>query len=394
MLNKAKKLFNRLTTIYLLTTLSLLLSLQKFNHCVKYQWSTAFAYKNGCYSDIPPLFIKYHFYQHIFPYDHGENSFEYPTGMALITHLLSYVNTGAKHVLSSYFYTTLIFLSLAFILSVFVIQKSSSSSPLLFVLAPATLFSLFINWDLAAILPLLTSLYLFKRGNFTLSSLSLSLATSIKFIPVFILLPINYIFFRDKKYKQALKFNLFFTLSWLVVNLPFALLYPKGFTHFYIFNLHRSADWGSYWYASYLLNPVNPKLIANVITVLSLTLFSYVAFRMRKTLDLNFLSLLVIGFVTTLAQVYSPQYTIWLSALTALVPGVRKVLIPFISWQTAELIYNLAIWSRLTNTLEPSSGITESTYALTIILRVLLFLYFIFSLYLSKRKEQDPENQD
>jgi hypothetical protein len=77
----------------------------------------------------------------------------------------------------------------------------------------------------------------------------MGLSISTKFLPIFLLIPIVFIFWRENKIKEAIKYVAITFGIWLAINLPFAVTTPTGWWRFYKLNLERGPDWGSFWLA-------------------------------------------------------------------------------------------------------------------------------------------------
>ena len=66
---------------------------------------------------------------------------------------------------------------------------------------PAVIASLYINWDMWAIASMILAIYWFDKKKFDYSAIALGISVATKFMPVFLLLPILYIFWQKKSYK-------------------------------------------------------------------------------------------------------------------------------------------------------------------------------------------------
>jgi uncharacterized membrane protein len=116
-------------------------------------------------------------------------------------------------------------------------------------LAPAAVASLYINWDLWAIAMMMLAIYWFDRKAEVASAVALGIAISTKFLPIFLLIPIAIIFFRQEKISKFLKYAVIAVATFALINLPVALTTPVGWWRFYDLNLNRGSDWGSLWYS-------------------------------------------------------------------------------------------------------------------------------------------------
>ena len=138
---------------------------------------------------------------------------------------------------------------------------------LLFPLAPAVISSLYINWDLWAVVPALLSIFLFIREKFAFSAIALGIAIATKFFPVVLLLGVAAVL-RKRDLKKLFFYIATTTLTWLVINAPVALTHFDGWWRFFKLNIDRGNDLGSLWYALSLL-----KLPSADLNYLSLIIF-------------------------------------------------------------------------------------------------------------------------
>jgi uncharacterized membrane protein len=190
----------------------------------------------------------------------------------------------------------------------------------LFPLAPAAIASLYINWDLWAIISMLGAIYWFDRKKLDLSAIALGLSIATKFMPVFLLIPIALIFLRRSQFRAALQYFAVTALTFAVINLPVYLTTPEGWLRFYQLNLARDSDWGSLWYAMSSLG-VNMPNTDYLVVLLLLAGFSAIALyvlELRYVPSLAALSFIVMATVMCVSKVYSPQYVLWLTPLAVI----------------------------------------------------------------------------
>jgi uncharacterized membrane protein len=130
---------------------------------------------------------------------------------------------------------------------------------------------------------MMLAIYWFDRKHYVNSSLALTLSISTKFLPVFLLIPIAFIFWRDAKVKELLKYIGIVSATWLAINLPFALTTPTGWWRFYKLNLERGADWGSIWLALQQLgiNFTNLNYLSILLLLISMTSIAIVLFELK-----------------------------------------------------------------------------------------------------------------
>ena len=222
-----------------------LLSFAKFNHCENSGWATPDQYIHACYSDLPSLYGARGLDKQAWPYSSNDNSVEYPVVTGLVMYATSFIANSPV----SYFNVNIFFLILLFLASIVVVRRIRPEFAYLVAVAPAMIASLFINWDLWAIATMLLAIYWFDRKKYAFSALAIALSISTKFLPIFLLIPIAFILWRDAKIKELLKYIAIVSITWIAINAPFALTTPTGWWRFYKLNLERGPDWGSLWLA-------------------------------------------------------------------------------------------------------------------------------------------------
>jgi hypothetical protein len=351
-----------------LAILAALLSVAKFNHCANIGWATPDQYVHACYSDLPALFEARGLSTNQWPFASDDNSVEYP----VITAMVMYITSFAANSPVSYFNINIFFLILLFIATVLIIRKIRPEFAYLVIVAPAMIASLFINWDLWAIATMMLAIYWFDRKKFTYSALLMGLAISTKFLPVFLLIPIVFIFWRENKIKEAIKYIAIAFGTWLAINLPFAVTTPTGWWRFYKLNLERGPDWGSFWLALQQLgiNLTNLNYLSVLLLLIALTTIAILLFELKYTPSLASVAFFVLASVMLASKVYSPQYVLWLTPLAVIALTNKKDLHAFWVWQATELIYHIAIWQHLAQVTDAKFGLGPTPFAILTLVRI------------------------
>ena len=361
----------RVTTrvVILLAIFASLLSFAKFSHCEGSGWATPDQYIHACYSDIPSLYGERHLDTGVWPYSQGVNSVEYPVVQGVVMWATAKV---LPHGINGYFNGSALLLALLFIFISFITFKIAPKYSYLLPLAPAAIASLYINWDMWAILSMVLAIYWFDKGDETKSAVALGISISTKFMPVFLLLPIALIFFRQERITKFFHYLGFVVVTFTAINLPVYLSTPTGWWRFYQLNLDRGSDWGSVWYALSVLGAdlthqnylsVLSVLIAATVTVLALLQF-------RKTPTLATTAFIILAMVMAVSKVYSPQYVLWLTPLAVIALRKKEDLPVFWFWQGAEVLYHLAIWQHLATVSGAHFGLPVKAYAVATLIRI------------------------
>ena len=352
-----------------------LISFAKFSHCENSGWATPDQYIHACYSDLPSLFGARGLDNNQWPYASDENSVEYP----VITGLVMYATSFVANSPVSYFNVNIFFLILLFLATVLLVRKIRPEFAYLVPVAPAMIASLYINWDLWAIATMMLAIYWFDRKQYLHSSLAMALSISTKFLPVFLLIPIAFIFWRDAKAKELIKYIAVVAATWLAINLPFALTTPTGWWRFYKLNMERGADWGSIWLALQQLgiNFTNLNYLSILLLLISLTSIAILLFELRFTPTLASVAFLVLASVMVASKVYSPQYVLWLTPLAVIALTNKKDLHAFWIWQAVEMIYHVAIWQHIALVTDAKFGLASTPFAVLTLVRIAGTIYLM-----------------
>jgi len=347
------------------------ISFLKFNHCRLNDFSSPDNYVHACYTDIPALLSERGLDINIFPYQSATNSFEYPPVIGLGNYLISFfIPTENAH--RYFFDINAVIIIFLFVVCAFIVRKMSPKYQYIFPVAPAVVASLFINWDIWAVVTLLAAIYYFDQKKYEQSGMWLGISIATKFFPVVLLLPIAIIFYRSGQFKQLLRYLLTTFSFWAAINIPIAIFYFDGWWRFFKLNLARGEDFGSIWYALTILNVGIPNLNF-IYPLISLILFALLARYLLKLPvlpNLAAIALFSLVIFTTLSKVYSPQYVLWLTPLAVIALQRDSQLIAFWFWQATEIIYHLAIWQYLALFSTAQFGLPAGGYAVASLLRV------------------------
>jgi uncharacterized membrane protein len=352
-----------------------LISFAKFSHCESSGWATPDQYIHACYSDLPALFGTRGLDNNAWPYTSNDNSVEYP----VITGMVMYATSFVANSPVSYFNINIFFLILLFLATVLVVRKIRPEFAYLVPVAPAMIASLFINWDLWAIATMMLAIYWFDRKQYTNSALLMAISISTKFLPIFLMIPISFILWRESKIKELIKYVVIVAGTWIAINAPFALTTPTGWWRFYKLNLERGADWGSIWLALQQLgvNFTNLNYLSILLLLIAMTSIAIVLFELKYTPTLASVAFLVLASVMVASKVYSPQYVLWLTPLAAIALTNKKDLHALWIWQAVETIYHVAIWQHIALVTDAHFGLASTPFAVLTLLRIAGTIYLM-----------------
>lgn len=361
-------------------------------------------------SDIPAFYrMRFSDGLHHWPYEsyvpmgktNPLNPIEYPALIGLIVWTLSFFVKVSENSALDYFLVNTIFITILFTISSLLIQKISGKRYAKFYyLSPAVVLSLYLNWDIWVVAPMIAALYAFEKRKMTLSAVLLAIAISTKFFPIILLVPILIFLYRSKEKKAAFQYTLVTAGSWLAVNIPFVLANFRGWFYFYKFSFKRDIGEGSiftifdkfgmnfsgknFWY--YLLN-----------FALYSAFICFLIFR-KNVVPVSLGAFLAIFVFTIFGKQYSMQYVLWLTPVALFaISGLSKInqkfmLRLYVTWQFTELLFNTAYFNNLWWSLsDKQTGIPNEEYAVFASIRYLVFVIFTVLLVLKANSEKPIE---
>ncbi|CAN2227539.1 hypothetical protein MCEMRH37_01376 [Candidatus Nanopelagicaceae bacterium] len=355
--------------VLLLALLASLLSFAKFNHCPNSGWQSPDQYVHACYSDIPALYGERALDKGVWAYSSGADSVEYPVIQGAVMWITAKV---IPHGINNYFYGSALLLALLFIFISLLVFKMRPEFGYLLPLAPASVASMFINWDLWAIATMMLAIYWFDRKAEIASAVALGIAASTKFLPIFLLIPIAIIFFRQERISKFFKYAGISLTTFAAINLPVALTTPEGWWRFYDLNLNRGSDWGSVWYAlsNLGLDLTHQNYLSVLCLLIGLTALTIFLLQLRTPPTLAQTAIFVMIIVMAVSKVYSPQYVLWLTPLAIIAMIDKRELTIFWFWQGAEILYHVAIWQHLAQVTGAKFGLPVVTYSVIALIRI------------------------
>jgi len=349
-------------------------------------WNVGVAqYQAHCYTDIYPLYFQEQLWRGQVPY--LGHPVEYPV---LIGGAMQAVAWIVQSITDPYirgrefFDGTVVLLTLCAVAGVLATAYLAGPrrrwTALLVALSPALILASFINWDLVAmaLTALAMAAWAARRGM--LAGVLFGLAVATKFYPLVLIGALSLLCLRAGRLRQFGTMATAAAAAWLVVNVPFAIAAPAGWSEFYRLNSTRGPDWGSIWYFFSVERwPVLDHLSLGPLNLISLLLFLAAAGglavlvlaapRRPRVPQVFFLILAAFLLVN---KVWSPQYVIWLVPLAVL---ARPRVWPYVLWQLAEVAYFLGIWGYFYYLYQPPGagydGISTGWYFVILAARLL-----------------------
>ena len=378
----------------LLAIIAALLSFVKFDYCRSNGWTPPGDYIHACYSDFPALFGDRGLITNSWPYSSATNAVEYPPLTGLVMWATSFLVGNGEDKFQNYFDVNALLVALLFIASVVFLKKLKPELWYLFPIAPAVVASLYINWDIWAVISALAAIYYFDVGKYNKSAIALGISIATKFFPIVLLLPIALILIRKSKIRELILYIAYTSITWLLINLPFIITTPVGWFRFFKLNSERAADWGSIWHALEIfgLNIKQLNLVSLIVFALGALAFTLFVFRIPEVPKLATIAFFIVAIFVTASKVYSPQYVLWLTPLAILAMIDKKDRFDFWVWQFAELIYHFAIWQYLAEVSGASFAIPAGAYAVAIVLRIAALTWFCLRLMRRSTPKFGPQN--
>jgi len=221
-------------------------------------------------------------------------------------------------------------------------------------LCPALLYSLNRHWDIWMLPPLLLSIHFFDKQKYRISAIYLSIAVSIKFFPVYLLVPILVILWKRREWKIISDYFATLIISFMAINIGFILADLDSWLYFYKFHLERGVGSGTifeFFSKMGVMVPFPEEATIALTLILFLALLVFFT-HFQKNLSLSNTALITMAAFLTFNKVYSLQYAILLSALALLALYDKRHSMKHLQvklfwlWQFSEVLF---AWSSIQN---------------------------------------------
>ncbi|MGY2067976.1 glycosyltransferase 87 family protein [Blastococcus sp. SYSU DS0619] len=294
--------------------------------CLDGGWAGGEQFYGYCYSDVAPLWSRRGLDEGSGPY--GAEPLEYPPVLAVriwLAAVLAHALPGTATVVT-FSAVNGLFVVLE-VLAALVLLRRLGLGParlLWWAAAPTLFLYAFYNWDTLPIVLLLGAVLLLRRGRHTASGLVAGLGAAAKVFPGFLVPLVVLALLAGRRPRAALLHGGAAALVFVAVHVPAYLLAPDGWDRFYELSSERGMHVDSLWFLLARLGGPEPGPAA--LSVLSLGVFAATAVavvvlgaRRRRPEEWWQLVLPVLVCFVLANKVYSPQYTLWLVPLMALV---------------------------------------------------------------------------
>lgn len=244
--------------------------------------------------------------------------------------------------------------------------------------SPILIFQAFTNFDALATACAAGAMLAWSRRKPVVTGVLIGVGVALKLYPLLLLIPLVLLAVRTGKWRLVAKTAITALVTWIVVNLPIMVMFPRGWSEFFRLNTRRGDDmdslynvaksftgWGGFdtnlgfWEPPTVLNTVTAVLF-----VLCCAAIAYVAWTAPQRPRLAQLAFLVVAAFLLTNKVWSPQYSLWLVPLAALALPHRRILL---AWMTIDAL----IWiPRMLYLYEdPKLGLSEQFFTTTVLLR-------------------------
>lgn len=327
---------------------------------------------------------------------------EYPAITGVAIWLLTFITPQTGIPLLNYFGINALIHAIFFAGTGYYIKKlTNNSTAYLFVLAPAAFMALNLNWDMWAVFPMVAAIYYFEKKRWAVSSIVLGIAIAAKFFPVVLLLPIVIYFLREKEIKLGVTFLVGVVSTWILFNLPVALISFDGWKYFYEFSLNRGLGDGSIYsiIGKIGLGQVYSNPLYYILNVAIFGSFTFFLFKSKANLSLAQTAFFTMFCFTYFGKQYSMQYVLWLAplAVLAIASLPKKNIIPatylYGAWQGLELLFRITYFQNWVTNLSAARGtpvgnpISDLVYGSVSVFRYSLLALLITYLVITTAKQ-------
>ncbi len=244
--------------------------------------------------------------------------------------------------------------------------------------SPVLIFHAFTNFDALATACGAAAMLAWARRRPGLAGALIGIGVALKLYPLLLFVPLLILGMRAGRLRDVGKAALATVGTWLVVNLPVMVMFPRGWAEFFILNTRRGDDMDSlynvvksftgwagfdpqlgFWEPPSVLNAVSAILF-----VACCGAIAYVALTVQRRPRLAQLAFLVVAAFLLTNKVWSPQYSLWLVPLAALALPHRRILL---AWMTIDAL----VWMPRMLFLhgEQKMGLPEQFFTTTVLLR-------------------------
>ncbi|MDT5187112.1 MAG: hypothetical protein QOI29_5270 [Mycobacterium sp.] len=244
--------------------------------------------------------------------------------------------------------------------------------------SPILIFQVFTNFDALATAFATGALLAWARRKPWLAGALIGLGVAAKLYPLLLFIPMVILGLRTGRLREVGKAAIATVLTWLVVNLPVMVLFPRGWSEFFRLNTRRGDDmdslynvvksftgWGGFdqhlgfWQPPTVLNTVTAVLFVSCCVAIT-----YVVLTAEHRPRLVQVAFLVVAAFLLTNKVWSPQFSLWLVPLAVLALPHRRILL---AWMTIDALVWVPRMYYLYSV--PDRGLPQQWFTATVLLR-------------------------
>ncbi len=244
--------------------------------------------------------------------------------------------------------------------------------------SPLLIFQVFTNFDALATAFATGGLLAWARRRPVLAGVLIGLGAAAKLYPVLFLGPLFVLGLRAGRLAEVTRTAAVAAATWLLVNLPVMVLFPRGWSEFFRLNARRGDDMDSlynivktftgwagfdprqgFWEPPKVLNAVVVALF-----VMCCAAIAYVALTAPTRPRVAQLTFLVVAAFLLTNKVWSPQFSLWLVPLAVLALPHRRVLL---AWMTVDALVWVPRMYYLYDV--PNRGLPQQWFSATVLVR-------------------------
>ncbi|TQR84365.1 DUF2029 domain-containing protein [Mycobacterium hodleri] len=244
--------------------------------------------------------------------------------------------------------------------------------------SPLVIFQIFTNFDALATACAAGAMLAWSRRRPAVAGALIGIGVALKLYPLLLIVPLVILGLRTGRMREVGKTAGVAVATWLVVNLPIMVLYPRGWSEFFRLNTRRGDDMDSIYNVvkSFTgwrgfdpnLGFWEPPSVTNAVTAVLFALclcgIAYVGLTAQRRPRLAQLAFLVIAAFLLTNKVWSPQYSLWLVPLAVLALPQRRILL---AWMTVDALVWVPRMLYLFG--EAKMGLPQEWFTATVLLR-------------------------
>lgn len=374
-------------------------------------WENNRAYYELCYSDTVPLYTAELLDQGKFPYrsswietdSTGEQRIQYDGTPAVrymeypvLTGLYQYLSMSLAKTYSAvttlvsapliaevvmFFNISAFGLALAWLTTVWASARLAGRrvwDAALVAGSPILVFQIFTNFDALAVACATGALLAWSRRRPVLAGALIGIGVALKLYPLLLLVPLVFLALRTGRMREVTRTAVVAVASWVAVNLPIMMMFPRGWSEFFRLNTRRGDDMDSLYNViksftgwrgfDHDLGFWQPPVVLNAVTavlfVACLAGIGYVALTAARRPRVAQLAFLVVAAFLLTNKVWSPQFSLWLVPLAVLALPHRRILL---AWMTIDALVWVPRMLYLYG--ESNKGLPEQWFTATVLLR-------------------------